>query len=267
MATTVDAIARKVLYEGYLQNGYRPSAVKNRQRFNLGVLYPQSFVEGSGSVSSVCRPSGDAWYLQAECPVLGDRETRIDVSLRFLQLVERQMLGDCGGGWHEGVERDIPIGRLAFGDQSRAVTFALPVRREAAYSEVLAGPGVGQPEDDDVISGAVQSVVEEIRRGVYKVTVRVSNLSVLEPGKTSRNDALSRSLVSTHVVMRAAGGDLISVMDPGDDCRDIAAGCVNIGVFPALIGEEGRHDCMLASPAILYDYPHVATECAGDLVD
>ena len=34
-----------------------------------------------------------------------------------------------------------------------------------------------------------------------------------------------------------------------------------------LVGEEGSHDCMLASPIILYDYPQVAAESAGDLFD
>lgn len=34
----VDQIATAVLYEGYLLYPYRASAVKNRQRFNFGVL-------------------------------------------------------------------------------------------------------------------------------------------------------------------------------------------------------------------------------------
>ena len=38
---SVDAIANAVLYEGYMLYPYRPSSVKNRQRFNFGVLYPQ----------------------------------------------------------------------------------------------------------------------------------------------------------------------------------------------------------------------------------
>ena len=34
-----------------------------------------------------------------------------------------------------------------------------------------------------------------------------------------------------------------------------------------LVGEDGSRDCMLASPIILYDYPQVAAESAGDLFD
>ncbi len=34
-----------------------------------------------------------------------------------------------------------------------------------------------------------------------------------------------------------------------------------------LVGEEGQRDTMLASPIILYDYPQIAPESAGDLFD
>jgi hypothetical protein len=35
-----DAIVRAVLYEGYLLYPYRPTAIKNRQRWSFGGLYP-----------------------------------------------------------------------------------------------------------------------------------------------------------------------------------------------------------------------------------
>jgi hypothetical protein len=34
----VDKIAKAVLYEGYMLYPYRPSSVKNQQRWNFGVL-------------------------------------------------------------------------------------------------------------------------------------------------------------------------------------------------------------------------------------
>ena len=42
--------------------------------------------------------------------------------------------------------------------------------------------------------------------------------------------------------------------------------CHNQG-FPVLVGEAGQRDTMLASPIILYDYPQIAPESAGDLFD
>ena len=41
----VEQIANAVLYEGYMLYPYRSSAVKNRQRFNFGVLYPREYCE------------------------------------------------------------------------------------------------------------------------------------------------------------------------------------------------------------------------------
>ena len=77
---SIDAIANAVLYEGYMLYPYRLSSVKNRQRFNFGVLYPQSYSEAqSGS---------DAWSMQTECIVQGDAAA-IEVRVRFLKLVSR----------------------------------------------------------------------------------------------------------------------------------------------------------------------------------
>ena len=42
-ATSVERIASALLYEGYLLYPYRRSAVKNRQRFNFGVIYPEAY--------------------------------------------------------------------------------------------------------------------------------------------------------------------------------------------------------------------------------
>ena len=58
-----DRIAKAVLYEGYMLYPYRPSSVKNQQRFNFGVVYPQPFSEvGAGS---------DPCTMQTECLVRG----------------------------------------------------------------------------------------------------------------------------------------------------------------------------------------------------
>ena len=46
-----------------------------------------------------------------------------------------------------------------------------------------------------------------------------------------------------------------------------AAECRNVGTWPVLVGEDGARDTMLSSPIILYDYPRIAPESAGDLFD
>ncbi|MGA9391236.1 MAG: hypothetical protein WBV69_12390, partial [Candidatus Sulfotelmatobacter sp.] len=79
--------------------------------------------------------------------------------------------------------------------------------------------------------------------------------------------ALMRSLVSAHVLLGVNGGRFVSLLEPPEHLRDVAAGCQNVGAWPVLVGTEGAHDTMLASPIILYDYPQIAPESPGDLFD
>src|SRR5271157_1696606 len=118
----IDAIARAVLYEGYMLYPYRPSSVKNRQRFNFGVLYPKSYSEA--------QTGSDAWSLHSECLVEGAVLTAIEVRLRFLQLVARsvrkpvpesdgpavfenvsalELDGKIFAPWQEARERVVPV--------------------------------------------------------------------------------------------------------------------------------------------------------------
>ena len=108
----------------------------------------------------------------------------------------------------------------------------------------------------------------EVSRGLFRLTVRVSNSTpwqVAEPA--SRDQAALSALVSAHIVLEVKGGEFVSLMDPPEDCRQAAAACRNVGVYPVLVGEEGRGDMMLSSPIILYDYPRVAPESPGSFFD
>lgn len=250
-AHPADIIARTLLYEGYRLYPSRPSAVKNQHRFNFGVLYPRHY----------CTADGDAWHLQAECPVQGDSNTSLDVRVRCLQMIDRPVVtaeNDSAGPEQQAVEREVSITGMTLGSLERA-----PSHRSFGF----APPGAADDQADQLIRGEVLVRAEEVRPGTYKVTVQVSNVSPLESGPTSRNDALLRSLVSSHMVLTTSGGDLISLLDPPQELRDITATCLNVGVWPVLVGDEGRHDCVLASPIILDDYPEVAPESMGDRFD
>ena len=74
----VEQIARAVLYEGYLLYPYRPTALKNRQRWMFGRLLPRDFCAR--------HDGGESWSMQTECLVVGDEETSLEVRVRFLQL-------------------------------------------------------------------------------------------------------------------------------------------------------------------------------------
>ena len=89
----VERIANAVLYEGYMLYPYRPSAVKNQQRFNFGVLYPREYCE--------LQAGSDNWQMQTECLVLGPARD-----------IARSKSSVPANGWNEddlqeGVERDV----------------------------------------------------------------------------------------------------------------------------------------------------------------
>jgi len=135
-----------------------------------------------------------------------------------------------------------------------------PIRAEdGTISGVLA-------REQHVIAGEVEVSTAAVGDGLFRLTVAVRNLTPLEV-PASRDDALLRSLVSAHTLLGASAGEFVSLTDPPDDCRDAAAGCRNVGVWPVLVGEEGQRDTVLASPIILYDYPRLAPESPGDLFD
>ncbi len=86
-------------------------------------------------------------------------------------------------------------------------------------------------------------------------------------GEPPRDAALLQYFVSAHKILTLRGGEFVSLIDPPEVCREAAATCQNVGTWPVLAGEEGQRDVMLSSPIILYDYPQIAPESAGDLCD
>ena len=80
---TVDKIAKAVLYEGYMLYPYRPSSVKNQQRWNFGVLCPQSY--------SDAQDGSEASTMQTECLVKGSARTSLEIRVRFLQVIARSV--------------------------------------------------------------------------------------------------------------------------------------------------------------------------------
>jgi len=289
-AGLVDAIVKAVLYEGYMLYPYRPSAVKNRQRFNFGVIYPRAYSEAQGGT--------DPWMMQTECLVAGSDATQCLVRVRFLRMVERSIskvltpLSSLSSippekiqmvdrleiddqvyqGWQEAVEEEIPVTELnlsALGAQPMQWPFRLSASdgKEAIRNKGGLVAGIIQRHKAPV-SGAIEFAAARLEKGLFKLTARISNASRIETARTiGREAALARSLVSAHTILEAHDGEFVSLVDPPERLRDFAASCQNVGTWPVLVGEEGRRDTMLSSPIILYDYPQIAPESPGDLFD
>jgi hypothetical protein len=257
----VEKIASAVLYEGYLLYPYRPSSIKNRQRFNFGVVYPQSY----GLAHN------EPWSMQTECLVRGDERTRIDARVRFLHLLARE---EAGGrpSWQEAVEREMIASEIVLRcceEAGERVPYEFP-------REVKSENGIVRRQEN--VNGLIEIAVEQVAERLSRLTVRILNLTPWEPASPggtedddgearseARAETMLRALVSTHTILSTRGGEFVSLLDPPDELREAAAVCRNIGTYPVLIGEEG--DCLLSSPIILYDYPQIAPESAGDLFD
>src|SRR5262249_37658675 len=118
------------------------------------------------------------------------------------------------------------------------------------------------------IVGNVEISATPVRNGLFRVTLRVLNLTALgEEERPGRDEALLRSLVSTHAILGVRQGEFVSLLYPPEPWREAAAACHNVGTWPVLVGEEGEKDTMVSSPIILYDYPQVAPESPGEFFD
>jgi hydrogenase maturation protease len=282
-------IVNAVLYEGCILYPYRPS-VKNSQRWTFGGLYPRSFCEAQSGT--------DAWTAQTECLIEGSENAELEVRVRFLHLlarfvgrlhspakhisevtqsdyrvVEKLRIGDrLLHTWQEVIEREHGPGYMELGSlvrEPRCSSFAF---RTSRMLEPVCGP-MGDIEavlvrEQEMVAGQVEVSAQPAAEGLFKLRVRVENLSGLEdPVDCSRGEALMRTLVSTHTVLGAKGGAFVSLLDPPEERRAIADSCRNVGTWPVLVGEEGEKDTMLSAPIILYDYPQIAPESPGDLCD
>jgi len=232
----VDKIAQAVLYEGYVLYPYRPS-VKNTVRWTFGGIYPRAWSEAQAGA--------DAWEMRTECLVTG-AEARVGVWVKFLQL--RTGLE----AWQEAEEREIAVGefRLAeLGNDKRRVEVEFP----------------GEQAQRRQINGAVEVSALLVNENLFRLSVRILNET--EFAGISRDEALMRSLVSTHTVLGVEEGEFVSMINPPEELRAAAAECKNMGAWPVLVGEAGQRDTMLSSPIILYDYPEIAAQSPGDLFD
>jgi hypothetical protein len=235
----VEKIAAAILYEGYILYPYRPTAIKNRQRWNFGTLYPRVYAQAQ-------RPE-EPYRLVAECLVAANAEATLDVRLRFLQLLRRPNTPALA--WDEAVERTSEHTNLLL-------------------TNLIASPlFLTLPMDGD-LQIDLSIAVQMLENGAARLRLEVKNASHLPSGAgAKRDEALPLSLVSAHLLLGIANGQFVSLLDPGDTYRESAAACSNQGVFPVLAGEEPERNIMLCSPIILYDYPKIAPESEGDFFD
>ncbi|MBM2613961.1 hypothetical protein JIG36_00130 [Actinoplanes sp. LDG1-06] len=250
------AVADAVLYEGYLLYPYRASAVKNRSRWQFGVLGPPA-----AAPSACAEPPSLSLQCLLASPV---RPPAVTLHLRFLQVQARQLLDAARN----------PVPSLAPGSRT-LVSWDEAVEHEITLSPWAATFDVDVPggEDEERVDGgwivrrrepltALVRTTAEPDGDLLRLTVTVANT---EPRVvTGKEEAARRSLVGAHLLLAARDGTFVSLIDPPPGAAAAAARCRQDRCWPVLAGPD---DLLLGAPIILYDHPAVAAQSPGDLFD
>lgn len=268
-------IADAVLYEGYVLWPYRRSALKNHRRFTFGGVYPRAHSEGRDD---------DPWTMQTQVLVEGPSDTRIEVRVRFLHVVERALGRQTAGrlesvdelivggerylAWQEATERELVAGDLTIEGLGTGHAAAIDVAAGSEEEPIAdaAGERAGTIlRSWEPLEGTVAIGAERVGERLHRLTIAIANTTPWHGD--DREQALRRTFCSTHTVIRASGGDLVSLTDPPQGLAEQAGACRNEGTWPVLVGEQGERHTLLSSPIILEDYPRIAPESPGDLFD
>jgi hypothetical protein len=281
-------VADTVLYEGYVLYPYRASAQKNQLRWQFGVLAPRSYAVSSGA---------ERWSMRSEVIVDPGERPRLTVRIRCLQIQHRSVEGTADGGvsysavdsldldgttvvpWDEATDREIDIDVLDLLPVADAVSehsFILPAGDEIEVLRNHRGDIVGRAvRRSEHVCGLVRTSTEYAAadrpllrdRPLLKVSVNVENATEWDDAGADRDMVMRSSLIAVHTLLAVDGGSFVSLLEPAPDAEQAVAGCTNDGTFPVMIGDTATNDVMLSSPIILYDFPAVAPESAGDFCD
>ncbi len=260
------AVADAVLYEGYLLYPYRATSSRNRSRWQWGVLGPAGAADaGIGEDDSIA------------AQFLVDGAHAVTMVVRFLQLQHRRVERDIGGGhfepvdelitpssswltWDEAVECERSCGPFAMAGRTQSWTVALTAPASTEIEPVDGGRLVRIRRD----VSAELTVSVEPDGSLHRVSVRVANTGAAAADK---DDAISRSLIGTHAIAEAVGGEFVSLLEPPEPAAAAVSRCSQHRCFPVLAGSPGTGDLLLISPIILYDHPEVAEQSETALYD
>jgi hydrogenase maturation protease len=275
----VEPIADAVMYEGYVLYPYRASAMKNRFRWQFGVLAPRCHGEAGG----------EAWYAQTECLVEPGAHARLRVRVRALQVQRRTIEEPVeDGGWRACDRLSLEDRELLTWDEAVAAALTsepLPLdclRTHEHTMRLELAPciecDVVRRRDGSDAARIVRqrwpvSAVVRIRSKqvgeLMQVRVRVENASRNEtaPAHDARAEALRHSLLGCHTLLHIEDGCFVSSIDPPPQFAAAARSCRNEHTWPVLAGPAGARDLMLSAPIILYDYPAIAPESRDSFYD
>jgi hypothetical protein len=167
--------------------------------------------------------------------------------------------------WQEGVEERIQLAvKLSeLHGEGRTLPFDRPAHQEteAVYDETehLVGRIVLHRVE---VRGTIRLAVADLPgpRAVQRLTAVVHNTDDWKPQRTGADDeaAVSRSLMSAHLMLGLSDGSFLSMSSPPEWARQAAEDCENLNTWPALLDPAGRRDVVLSTSLRLPDH-HPAT--------
>jgi hypothetical protein len=275
-------VADAVLYEGYMLYPYRPSAVKNQQRWSFGILYPPAYNEVAAGT--------ERCLMHSECIVESTagsaKDITLEIQLRFLHLVARRVAqsetersgfrpmkslevdGRRIESWDEGIERSVELKVNPITEPRTPHHFHFAAGSQYELLRDNAGQLAGiLSRTQHEVRGVIGVSAEPMGDSTWKLTVDVNNATPLRGDAGDRNAALFCSLLSAHTILAIHGGAFVSLLDPPSELSEAIHACQNIGNFPVLVGEAPERDMLLCSPIVLYDYPQIAPESANNFYD
>jgi hypothetical protein len=267
------------MFEGYVLYPYRASAMKNRFRWQFGVLVPRLSGESSGEPS----------HARTECLVECGNETTVSVKLRCLHLQRRSVEEwiDASDEWRscarvslDGVDlvawdeatietvTSLPLPLAALAAQEYSLPFEFATATECdVICRADGAPAARVSRDRSRITGSARVSAVWVRAGLMKIQVRVENTTEPVLAGDGRDPALRQSLLGCHTILHVQDGQFVSLIDPPEDLAAIAESCINERTWPVLAGPAGTRDFMLSAPIILYDYPAIAPESRDRFFD
>jgi hypothetical protein len=125
----------------------------------------------------------------------------------------------------------------------------------AAVAEAPIEHETASAGDGGSLAVALRLSAAELDDGGYEVALRVENRTRSDQG-LDRAGALARSLISTHPLLRVAGGRFISPLERP---------CASVNTYPVLASDAD--DVVLGAAIVLPDHPRIAPESRGSLFD
>jgi hypothetical protein len=218
----LEQLVDSLLYEGYALYPYTPATVKNATPTPFGIVYPPAYAATLPSTFD---------HLVLRCALDAPADAVLSAEVRFLA---------AGGERHRAAARRIVL--------PGAMVGALGAGPAHKQTRVAA-------ESGPHLEVGVALSASPVTGGLYEVSLRIENRTTVRSG-LDRAGALARSLLSTHPIVRVAGGRFISPLE---------LPCMSVNTFPVLA--TAGDDAVVGAAIVLPDHPEIAPESRGSMFD